>query len=137
MTVTDSPYAGPQPLRTTDRLYGRDVELAELESLLVAQRIVLLYAVSGVGKTSLLQAGAEAESPAQAGLHRRVKDRFQVTHISGFSDMQPASANEVNPYIAHVRQELQGTKAREPLDHPRQRRTLLIIDQFEELFPEA
>lgn len=51
-----NPYVGPRSFQPGERLYGRDREAAELQDLLIAERIVLLYSPSGAGKTSLLQA---------------------------------------------------------------------------------
>ena len=66
MSTTDgpppaNPYVGPRPFRTGERLYGRDRERAELRDLLIAQRIVVMYAPSGAGKTSLIQAALVPE----------------------------------------------------------------------------
>jgi energy-coupling factor transporter ATP-binding protein EcfA2 len=52
-----SPYVGPRAIRTGERLYGRDREVARLFDLLLAGRIVLMYSPSGAGKSSLLNAG--------------------------------------------------------------------------------
>ena len=51
-----SPYAGPRPFaaRMADRFYGREREAAELLKLIRRSRVVLVYAPSGAGKTSLL-----------------------------------------------------------------------------------
>ncbi len=51
-----NPFVGPRSFRTGETLYGRDRELNELLDLLIAERIVLLYAPSGAGKSSLVQA---------------------------------------------------------------------------------
>jgi hypothetical protein len=51
-----NPYVGPRPLRSGDRLYGRNREATDIVDLLMAERIVLLHSPSGAGKTSLLQA---------------------------------------------------------------------------------
>src|SRR5690349_12629749 len=53
-----NPYPGPQPFTRDQRDYffGRDAEARELATLLVAERVVLLYSPSGAGKTSLIQA---------------------------------------------------------------------------------
>jgi WD40 repeat protein len=53
------PYVGPRPFEKSDRdlFFGRVREVNELFSLLVAHRAVLLYAQSGAGKTSLVNAG--------------------------------------------------------------------------------
>src|SRR5262245_32138328 len=52
-------YVGPRPFEPQDRdiFFGRDGETLDLVSLVVAYRVVLLYAASGAGKTSLLNAG--------------------------------------------------------------------------------
>jgi hypothetical protein len=57
--VRDAPYVGPKPFdfEERDRFFGRDVEVDELLSLVVAHRTVLLYSESGAGKSSLLAAG--------------------------------------------------------------------------------
>lgn len=56
MTSFDNPYVGPrtftQPER--DRFFGREREARELLALVVANRLVLFYAQSGAGKSSLL-----------------------------------------------------------------------------------
>lgn len=54
-----NPYLGPRPFDKLDgyRFFGRDLEVSELYSLVAAHRTVLLYAQSGAGKTSLLNAG--------------------------------------------------------------------------------
>ncbi|MES1243464.1 MAG: AAA family ATPase [Acidobacteriota bacterium] len=51
-----NPYVGPRAFRTGELLFGRDREVRELLSMLIADRIVLLYSPSGAGKTSLIQA---------------------------------------------------------------------------------
>lgn len=53
-----NPYVGPRPFERKDspRFFGRDREASELLSLIVANRAVVLYAQSGAGKTSLLNA---------------------------------------------------------------------------------
>jgi WD40 repeat protein len=52
-------YVGPRPFEPQDRdvFFGRDGETLDLVALVVAYRVVLLYAASGAGKTSLLNAG--------------------------------------------------------------------------------
>jgi hypothetical protein len=55
--ASENPYVGPRALRSDNELFGRDAETLDLQSLLMAERIVLLHAPSGAGKTSLIQAG--------------------------------------------------------------------------------
>jgi WD40 repeat protein len=57
MNERQNPYVGPRAFETGETLYGRERELRQLESLLIAERIVLLHSPSGAGKTSLIQAG--------------------------------------------------------------------------------
>jgi putative ribosome biogenesis GTPase RsgA len=54
-----TPFVGPRPFNREDAaiFFGRTDEAHELLSLVVAEREVLLYAQSGAGKTSLLNAG--------------------------------------------------------------------------------
>jgi WD40 repeat protein len=51
-----NPYVGPRSFEKGQPIYGRDAETRALASLLSAERIVLLHAPSGAGKTSLIQA---------------------------------------------------------------------------------
>jgi WD40 repeat protein len=56
--MKDNPYVGPRPFELDDQknFYGREREARELQALITAEREVLLYAQSGAGKTSLLNA---------------------------------------------------------------------------------
>jgi hypothetical protein len=53
-----NPYVGPRPFERQDRgrFFGRDHEASEVLSLTIAHRALLLYAQSGAGKTSLINA---------------------------------------------------------------------------------
>jgi WD40 repeat protein len=53
-----NPYVGPRPFLTGEqkRFFGRDREAALLIPLVIAERMVLFYAQSGAGKSSLLNA---------------------------------------------------------------------------------
>ena len=54
-----APYIGPRPFEQSDRdiFFGRTQEANELVSLITAHPVVVLYAQSGGGKTSLVKAG--------------------------------------------------------------------------------
>ena len=54
-------YVGPRPFERSERnlFFGRDREISELLSLVTSSRIVLCYAPSGAGKTSLINAGLQ------------------------------------------------------------------------------
>src|ERR1700683_3313867 len=49
------PFVGPRPFELADRhlFFGRDREAYEVSSLVLANRLFVLYAMSGAGKTSL------------------------------------------------------------------------------------
>ena len=55
--ASSNPYIGPRSFEQNESIYGRDRELRQLTDRLIAERIVLLHAPSGAGKTSLIQAG--------------------------------------------------------------------------------
>ena len=59
MPNNSTPFVGPRPFSREDAplFFGRTDEADELLSLVIAEREVLLYAQSGAGKTSLLNAG--------------------------------------------------------------------------------
>jgi WD40 repeat protein len=147
--VTDGrpacPYAGPRSFRTGERLHGRDRESVELLDLLIAQRIVLLVAPSGAGKTSLVQAGL---------VPRLIEEGFDVVGPARVS-LQEVSASELdggNRYAASLVLSLEregATAAATPeetagragfvdyLDRLRDARgsasQVLLLDQFEEI----
>src|SRR5262249_22750179 len=60
MTNKFEPYIGPRPFECNsadqNRFFGRDDEARELLSRITAHSAVLLYAQSGAGKTSLINA---------------------------------------------------------------------------------
>src|SRR4051812_29919923 len=140
----DGPYVGPRPFEPADRerFYGRGEEARELASLVVAHRVVLLYAASGAGKTSLLNAGAIPLLEAEDGF-----EVLPTVRLRGLAD----AAAPGNPFIANLLSNLQretGDDGPEPATlpgflagrpHPEASDALpapraLVIDQFEELF---
>ena len=54
--INSNPYVGPRTFSRieADRFFGREREARDLFSLVVAERLVLFYAQSGAGKSSLL-----------------------------------------------------------------------------------
>ncbi len=52
----NNPYVGPRTFRKEerDRFFGRTAEARELLSLVISERLVLIYAKSGAGKSSLI-----------------------------------------------------------------------------------
>jgi hypothetical protein len=141
-TAPFEPYIGPQPFHLVDanRFYARKVEARELFASTVAHQLVVLYAVSGAGKTSLLQ----------AGLQPLLKKRgFEVLPIARVRDPSTSDRNAAaeNVYAAGVvsslgRSDAAGLEQGKNLvsdwlsSTAREQHVprALIIDQFEELF---
>jgi len=140
--LTRNPYVGPRAFEAADRanFFGRDMEIRQLADLVVAQRAVLLYASSGAGKTSLINAGL---IPA---LQRRRMTALPVARVGG-----SAPAEVANPFVFNLLSSLadetvapetllkmslrEGLSPGSPLalDVASGAR-LLVLDQFEELF---
>lgn len=141
-----SPYVGPRPLRSGERLYGRDHEVAQLFDLLLAERIVLLYSPSGAGKSSLLDAGLslrlreegfvirptvrvgmEPPDDAPAGVNRLVLSALlsleeDVPKDSQF-ELPRLAGHTLASYLEHRRADERSDDAPE----------VLVFDQFEEV----
>lgn len=140
-------FVGPRPFERSEQnlFFGRDREISELLSLVTSNRVVLCYAPSGAGKTSLIN----------AGLHPRLeKEGFEVlpsTRVRGLIPEGVDQSSVANIYIFNavlslaketgVPAELARCTLAEFLstvphqtdeeDFPSPR--ILIFDQFEEL----
>lgn len=142
-----SPFVGPRPFLPGERdlFFGRDRETDELTSLTIAHPTVLLYAVSGAGKTSLLSAGVEP-SLAEQGFDVLPRVRFRLpieppddvrnTYIYAAIWCLTRRDSADQPAVDRAAT-LAGFLAEEPRSQdaygfPSPR--VLIFDQFEELF---
>ena len=138
-----NPYVGPRPYERADRenFYGRNREARDLLSLILAERVVLFYAPSGAGKTSLLNAkvipALENEFFNVLPVVRVANDLppglddTDVENIFVFSVLI-SLVGEDTPTAPLGDQSLQEfLQAYLPDDD---RPPLLIVDQFEELF---
>jgi hypothetical protein len=136
-----NPYVGPRAFKRKEAIYGRDREAEELSDLLISERIVLLHAPSGAGKTSLVQAGV---------VPILEKEGFAVSVPLRVNTPPPESGAD-NPYIYSVNLSLLGDQAANWPDLPhtrlatvleaverseqagRPRDPVLFFDQFEEI----
>jgi hypothetical protein len=144
-TVDLAPFIGPRPFETGDRdlFFGRDREAHEICSLLLANRLLLLYAVSGAGKTSLFNAGVrpliedDLDILPIARLQRYtgpgyadVANVYTQSVLAGWAE--PADLNRLrNTTLAQFLTD-RPRRLIESIDLPMPR--LLVFDQFEELF---
>ena len=145
----DNPYIGPRPYERADRplFFGRDSEVRQLLSLVIAHRVVLLYATSGAGKTSLLNAGLlplleeeegfEVFPPARvagAPLPDGVTNPFVHNVIENWRrDLaadDPAFVADGEPSLAQFLGLRDHSVDSDGLARPR----LVVFDQFEEVF---
>jgi len=153
------PYVGPRPFeRNPDdkkRFFGRDKETDEILSLIFSHPIVLIYAQSGAGKTSIFNA-CVIPALEEHGLQVLKVARVVTTYAtdgsltSAIKDSQ--SSHDVNQYVFNLlqsiiqratSQELTSKSVSEFLDEyfPSERDErgnvkpqVIIVDQLEELF---
>jgi hypothetical protein len=144
----EEPYIGPRAFERADEslFFGRDHEAEELVSLIVAHPSVLLYAPSGAGKTSLLNArvipllkdSAEVLGPARVGVETHAEGpREAVKNVflfNAFMSIQPGTAAAgtlSGKNLADFLGERRGSEDRDQALPPLR---LLLFDQFEEIF---
>lgn len=86
------PYVGPRPFERHEEeiFFGRDREADDLASLIIAHPTVLLYAQSGAGKTSLLNAKL---------LPLLERERFEILPIARVRGARPEGIEITNVYV--------------------------------------
>jgi hypothetical protein len=142
-----NPYVGPRPFERGDasHFFGREREVRDLASIVVAHRVVLLYSASGAGKSSRLNAAVlpmletkkfDLVPPARVGAlppglaGTAVENVFVAGLVAQWSGAE--GAPEV---LAHASLAAFLRERPRPLDEegevvPR----AIVLDQFEELF---
>jgi tetratricopeptide (TPR) repeat protein len=143
-----NPYVGPRPFEQEDRdlFFGRDREVSEVLSLIIAHRVLLLYAQSGAGKTSLINAGLipllEGEGfevlplARVQGLIPEDIEPEKILNLYVFNTLISWAEDEIDPGQLTQMSFADFLRGREhPMDEmglssPR----VVIVDQFEELF---
>lgn len=148
-TPVSSPYVGPRPFGSgaedAARFYGRDREASELLSLVIAHPVVVLYAQSGAGKTSIINArlkpalltrGSEVFGPARvSGLLPQgiaARDVKNIYTFNALLSLQPAA----DPKSLCQQTCAEFLAAQPHLESPAgfESSRVLIFDQFEEIF---
>jgi len=145
----DNPYVGPRTFEEEDGrfFYGRDREARTLLSLVLAEPLLLFYAQSGAGKSSLVNArlipGLRQEGFRVLPVGRvgggLPEDPSSVDNIFTFTLLSSISQGEVAPtelagmsLSAYLQQEKSPATDTDGGDSRREPR-ILIIDQFEEV----
>ncbi len=135
-------YKGTSPFQDSEvdrkTFFGRDRELRDLENLLLAEDLVVLFARSGMGKSSLIQ----------AGLMKPLRQRGFLPVVARVNAQQESLWGSVLYAIrgaaAEARVDCVGGDVESAWDFFKQAefwsekddllRPVLILDQFEELF---
>lgn len=137
-----NPYVGPRAFKLNEKLYGREKEATAIFDLLLAERVVLLHAQSGAGKSSIIQAALVPLLEA---------DGFNVLPVMRVSRPPTFPEHEmVNRYARSVLLDLEATANNDGGDDPtsvsltdyfeqrsdraKEKPEVLIFDQFEEMF---
>ena len=151
----DNPYIGPRTFTTQEahKFFGRDREAKNLIALIISERLVLFYAQSGAGKSSLLQAklvpGLAEEGfevlpvgrvSGQSGLDIQTDNIFIYNLISSLHQKEEGLADFAGISLSHFLDNLiqeEGTfyfdDAYEYNDDVDLKPRVLLIDQFEEI----
>lgn len=147
--LSSDPYVGPRPFERTaedrQRFFGRDREIEEIVSLILGHPLLLVYAESGAGKTSLFNSGAVPLLEANG---------FEVLPLARVQGILPAGVKweqVPNVYMFHallnlgpeleahtlVNQSLPVFLSERPRtadSHGKKAPLVIVFDQFEELF---
>jgi hypothetical protein len=133
----DNPYIGPRAFRVTEKLPNREREAKELTNLVMAERVVLLHATSGAGKTSLIQTSVT---------QRLTDEGLKPTRALRVECPRPRGVDFRNRYVYSLTLDLLGSEGLRPEDLAKMRLSealakandmrgyrVLIIDQLEEI----
>ena len=121
------PYIGPRPFGKNDvdkkRFFGRDFEADEIVSLILGHRLVLVYAQSGAGKTSIINAKV---TPMLEDYGFQVLPSARIGNVSNTEEHSSSktnirSSNNKNGYMYNAIQSL----IREKIDSPS------LLDKYE------
>jgi hypothetical protein len=132
-----NPFPGPQAYVRGDReiFFGREQEIDELVSLVLSSSATLVYAPSGAGKSSLIE----------AGVGPRLEEEFSFTVLPTvrFGGQGSPALADKNVYVRAVVEAVAGPghpglddigTAAQVARPPLSKGALLVIDQFEEVF---
>jgi Novel STAND NTPase 1 len=104
-TSANKPYKGPESFEIEDAqlFFGRDGEARELTARILSSRITVLYAASGAGKTSLLNARIIPTLEARGWAPIRVRidnDPIEAVRLTTLQYLFPPPASELEVLAA-------------------------------------
>src|ERR1700741_2323319 len=135
--LQQNPFLGLKPYETNDRqrLYGRDKDLFLMKDRIFSCRTTLLFAASGVGKTSFINAKIIPDLEGQYCIvyHKQWSvgdplNELEKSIIAKAPDGSATGAETTGKTLLD-----HGSFAR-PVDGRPGKRCLIILDQFEEIF---
>ena len=142
MPPSANPYVGPRPFEAADAafFFGRDREITDLVALIVSNPVVLLYAASGAGKSSLLNAAVIARLEQEQEFEvlpvarvRGLHDRGQQRTGNVYTESVLSHVAEGGPLAQSIRDHLAASERGQTSDgFPAAR--ALVVDQLEEVF---
>jgi hypothetical protein len=141
MPVLRTRYPGAQPFSDDDlssaMFFGRDAEIPALTDEIIANRLVVVFARSGAGKTSLLKAGVSPclRREGFVPLVVRLNDVSKGPLASMLETLETAAQRHGMEYHAGDRRSLwHFFKTAEFWNGDLLQTPTLVLDQFEELF---
>jgi WD40 repeat protein len=142
-----NPFPGLRPFRPEEKkfFFGRDNESREIAGKLLQNRFVAVIGASGSGKTSLINCGllpvleklSDPEKLSWSYLSIRPGDDPFGALADAFSESETLKSpeqNERHRILALLREDPDWISKVGTISQNKNRRILLIIDQFEELF---
>ncbi len=122
------PYIGLRPFteQEQDRFFGRSEEISILLDKIQANRLTLLLAASGVGKSSLLQAGIMPEL--------RKDNNVELIYYNEWSNSLKAFKQAVNEHYAEPYKDVSLKSILRSCTLFSSNQLVFFLDQFEEFF---
>jgi len=136
-----NPFKGLSPYTAKDanKFWGRPKETEALADYASTRKLLVVYGKSGVGKTSLLQAGviprlqmdgffsayARIDKDPIDAIQRQVMEAFQASGSGA-----PSRAENLSSFFENAEECLKRTSGRDGQETP----IVLVLDQFEDFF---